>query len=116
MAKILVTGIQLYAYHGCMEEEARVGRSFIVDVEIEADLSKASASDKISDTINYVTVFEIVKEEMEIRSKLIEHVGKRIYDRIKKTFPQIETAIVKVSKLNPPIHGTVESTSVIISE
>ena len=116
MGKILVEGIKLYGYHGCMEEEARVGRSFVVDVEVEADLSKAASTDKISDTVNYVTIYEIVKEEMKVRANLIEHVGKRIYDHLRKTFPAITKAKVKVTKLNPPINGTVDSVSVVISE
>lgn len=116
MAKILIEGIKLYAYHGCMEEEGRIGRTFIVDVILDADLKKASTSDKLSDTIDYVAVYEIVKTEMSVRSKLLEHVAKRIYDRLRKQFPQIKSAEVKVTKLDPPINGIVESTSVVISE
>ena len=116
MAKVLVEGIKLYAYHGCMDEEGKVGRTFVVDVSMEADLKKSSESDKLSDTIDYVKVYEIVKEEMAIRSKLIEHVAKRIYIHLRKKFPQIKSAEVKVTKLDPPINGIVESASVIISE
>ncbi len=116
MAKILVQGIKLYGYHGCMDEEGKVGRTFVVDVTLEADLKKAAASDKLHDTIDYVKVYEIVKEEMAVRSKLIEHAAKRIYDHLRKRFPQVTTAEVKVTKLDPPINGIVESTSVVISE
>ena len=116
MAKILVQGIKLYGYHGCSEEEGKIGRTFIVDVVLEADLKKAASEDKLSDTINYVTIYEIVKEEMAVRSKLIEHVAKRIYDRLRGEFPQVEKAEIKVTKLDPPINGIVESASVIISE
>jgi len=116
MAKILVEGIKLYAYHGCMDEEGKVGRTFIVDVTMEADLKKATESDKLSDTIDYVKVYEIAKEEMAIRSKLIEHVAKRIHSALLKKYPQIQKAEVVVTKLDPPINGVVESTSVVISE
>ncbi|MEW6470199.1 MAG: dihydroneopterin aldolase [Bacteroidota bacterium] len=116
MAKIFVEGIKLYAYHGCMEEEGKIGRSFVVDVVIDTDLSKAALSDKLTDTVDYVKVYEIVKAEMEIRSKLIEHVAKRIHMALLKKYPQIQKAEVKVTKLNPPINGNVESTSVLVSE
>ncbi len=116
MAKIIVQGIKLYGYHGCMDEEGKVGRTFIVDVVIEADIKKAASEDKLSDTINYVTVYEIVKEEMAIRSKLIEHVGKRIYDHLRSKFMLAKEIEVKVTKLDPPINGIVESASVVISE
>ena len=115
MAKILVQGIKLYAYHGCMKEEAVIGGNYIVDVVIETDLGKPSKSDKLNDTIDYVTVYEIVKKEMAVRSKLIEHAAKRILDKLQKSFPKTRSIEVKVTKLNPPIPGEVEKVSVVLS-
>ena len=116
METILIEGIRLYAYHGCMKEEAAIGGNYIVDISIEADLKKASSSDRLNDTIDYVSVFEVVKKEMAIPSKLIEHVAKRILDRLKKKFPKTGYMQVKVAKLNPPVSGEVEKVSVLISE
>ena|ERR1035437_8138917 len=116
MEKILVEGIKLYAYHGCMKEEAVIGGNYIVDICIEADMSKPSKSDNLNDAIDYVTVYEIVKKEMAVRSKLIEHVAKRILDKLKKRFPKTEFIEVKVTKLNPPIDGDVDKVSVVVSE
>lgn len=116
MAKILVEGIKIYAYHGCMEEESVVGGNYRVDVCIEADLSTASESDKLGDTIDYVKVYEIVKEEMSVRSKLIEHAAKRIIDALKNKFQNTKRIEVKVTKLNPPIKGVVEKVCVVLSE
>ena len=116
MAKILVEGIKLYAYHGCMEEEAVIGGNYIVDVCIEANLDKPSESDKLNDTIDYATVYAIVAKEMAVRSKLIEHAAKRILDTLKRKFPKSEKIEVKVTKLNPPIPGEVEKVSVVLSE
>jgi 7,8-dihydroneopterin aldolase/epimerase/oxygenase len=116
MAIILVEGIKLYAYHGCLKEEALVGGNYVVDVSIDADLSKPSKSDKLNNTIDYVTVYEIVKKEMATRSKLIEHVAKRIVDTLKKKFPATKSITVKITKLNPPIPGEVEKVSIVICE
>ena len=116
MAKILVEGIKLYAYHGCLPEESVVGGNYIVDISIEADLHKPSKTDKLNETIDYVIVYEIVKKEMSLRSKLIEHVAKRILDKLKKKFPKTEAIEVKVTKLNPPIAGEVEKVSAVIRE
>lgn len=116
MAKLLVEGIKLYAYHGCMKEETVIGGNYRVDVCIEADLSKPSKSDKLSDAIDYVIVYEIVKKEMSVRSKLIEHVAKRIFDELKKRFSKTESIEVKVTKLNPPIEGEVEKVCAVVSE
>lgn len=116
MSKILVQGIKIYAYHGCLPEEAVIGGNYMVDVSIDADLDKPARTDKLTDTVDYVTVHEIVKKEMSVRSKLIEHVAKRISDKLKKKFPKTRALEVKVTKLNPPIPGEVESVSVVISE
>jgi 7,8-dihydroneopterin aldolase/epimerase/oxygenase len=114
MATIIVEGIRLHAYHGCLKEEALIGGNYIVDISIAADLSKPSESDKLDDTIDYVTVYEIVKKEMATSSKLIEHVAKRIFDTLKKKFPTTESIKVKITKLNPPIPGEVEKVSIVI--
>lgn len=115
MGIIKVTGINLHAYHGCLDEEGRVGTRYVVNVIIDTDFSKAAKHDTLADTVDYVTIYKIVKEEMAIRSKLIEHAGKRIIDRMKKEFKNINRAEVEVVKINPPMHGDVDSTSIIIS-
>jgi 7,8-dihydroneopterin aldolase/epimerase/oxygenase len=116
MAIINVEGIRVYAYHGCLEEEGRIGSPYIVDVRMEADLKIAEKSDNLTDTIDYVKVYEIVKTQMAIRSKLIEHVGRRIFDELKKEFSSLEKAEVKVTKINPPMNGAVDKVSVTISQ
>jgi len=113
MGIILVTGIKCYAYHGCLEEEEIIGGNYIVDLEIETDFEKAASTDELSETVDYVDVYEIVKVQMGIRSKLIEHVAKRIHDSLKKEIPPIKSASVKVTKLNAPIPGDVQEVSVI---
>ena len=52
---------------------------------------------------------------MEIPSKLLEHVARRILDSISKNFPTVDYAEVKVAKLNPPIAGLAKSVSVSLS-
>jgi len=112
MGVVRVDNIRLYAYHGCLEEEGLIGSDYRVDVEVVADLDKASVSDELKDTVDYVTLYRIVKSEMAIRSKLLEHVGKRILDRIFLELLPVQEAAVTVSKINPPIGGDVEAVSV----
>ena len=115
MNKIYIEGIKLYAYHGCMEEEARLGGNYIVDVTIQIDFSEAARKDDLEKTVDYVSVYNVVKAEMEIRSKLIETVGKRIVDRLREKHRMAKIK-VKVTKLNPPINGVVSSVSIEIEE
>lgn len=115
MGKIKLNNIRVHAWHGCLKEESIIGSDYRVDLEVSTDLSMPSISDNLSDTVDYVHLNNIVKEEMAIKSKLLEHVAKRILNRIFSEIESIITAEVSVSKINPPIGGDVESVSVIIS-
>ncbi len=112
---IEVTGIEVFAYHGCMEEEGRLGGKYIIDVALTTDFMKSAETDELIDTIDYVAVRTIVVEEMAIRSKLIEHVANRILSRFKAEFNTLISGSVKVRKLNPPIEGLVKEVAVIIT-
>ena len=116
MNKILVEGIKIYAYHGCLEEEGKIGANYVIDVTMETNFSEAAKTDNLKKTIDYVAVYDIVKAQMAIRSKLIEQVGQRIVDELKKQFATLKKVEVKVTKLNPPMNGNVEKVSIIISE
>ena len=116
MGKIQVNNIRVYAYHGCLEEEAKIGSWYRVDVEVKADLRKSSQTDDLSDTVDYVHLNDIVKKEMAVRSKLLEEVGKRILDRMFLEIEMIQKATVSVAKINPPIGGNVEEVVIILSK
>ena len=114
MGVITVSGIKLYAFHGCMEEEAKIGSDYEVDVVLESDLSEAAKSDDLTQTVDYVAVNKIVTEEMTIRSKLLEHVAQRIITKLANIHPEIVSMEVSVAKLNPPIDGNVDR--VVVTE
>lgn len=116
MGKIQVNNIKVYAYHGCLQEEAKIGSWYRVDIEVEADLTRSSESDELSDTVDYVHLNHVVKEEMAIRSKLLEEVAKRILDRMFLEIEMIKKATVSVAKMNPPIGGNVEEVVIILSK
>lgn len=116
LGKVKVDNIRVYAHHGCLKEETAIGSEYRVDVSVDADLSVAKASDRLSDTVDYVHINRIVKQEMNTPSKLLEHVGKRIIDRIFKEIETVKKAKVKVSKINPPIGGDVEKVTIVLKE
>jgi len=111
---ISVTGIKLYAYHGCLEEEALIGGHYIVDVSLKTDFTQAAKEDALEKTIDYVDVNAIVVQEMAIRSKLIEHVGQRIWDRIINEIDGLKHLSITIKKLRPPINGNVDEVSITI--
>ena len=115
MATIALEGMEFHAYHGCFAEEQVTGNTFYVDIYFDTDTSMAEDTDDLNETVNYAEVYEIIKAQMEIKSKLLENVGKRIIDAITKRFPEVETIELKVSKMNPPIGGKVDNVSVILT-
>lgn len=116
MGKIQVNNIKVYTNHGCLDEEAKIGSEYRIDIEINADLKKSALTDELSDTVDYVYLNNIAKEEMAIRSKLLETVAQRIIDRIFKEISMVEYAKVSVAKLNPPIGGNVQEVAIILEK
>lgn len=112
MSVISIEGMEFFAYHGCFAEEQIIGTKFIVDIFMDVNTSKAETSDNLHDTVNYQSVYELVKEEMKTKSKLLEHVGRRILDKIETTFPKVDKSRIKIRKMNPPLGGKMNFVSV----
>lgn len=103
---IELRGLAFYAYHGVLPEERQRGNNFVVDLTIEADISKAISTDDLDDTVNYAAVYDVVKREMNVPSMLLEHVCGRIATALLKEFEMLLRVSVCVVKKNPPIEGT----------
>nr|WP_321221325.1 dihydroneopterin aldolase [uncultured Psychroserpens sp.] len=116
MGIIKVENIRVFAHHGCLKEETKIGSDYRVDIEIKADLQKSSKTDELYDTVDYVLLNKIAKEEMQKPSKLLETVAKRMLTRIFLEEKLVKKATVSVSKLNPPIGGDVESVTIKMTE
>jgi dihydroneopterin aldolase len=114
--RININGIKIYAFHGCLEEEAKIGGNYTVDVSIETDFGTAAVTDELKDTIDYCQVYDLVVKEMKQRSKLIEHVCRRIHSTLKKDLNGIKTLTVKITKIAPPMNGDVQQVSVEITD
>ena len=111
-SKIILEDIKIYAYHGVLPEEAIIGNHYVVNLEVHADLEKASQSDDLNDTINYAEINEIIHQEMGIRSELLEHVMGRIIHKIENQFPRVIFIKIKLTKTMPPMRGEMKGVSV----
>jgi dihydroneopterin aldolase len=116
MGIIKVKNIRVFAYHGCLKEETKIGSDYRVDIEVKANLTKSSKTDQLRDTVDYVLLNRIVKEEMANSSHLLETVAHRILKRIFKEDPLSSKATVWISKLNPPIGGDVEMVTIKMAD
>nr|WKN39047.1 dihydroneopterin aldolase [Tunicatimonas sp. TK19036] len=116
MAKILLEGLEFFAYHGYHQEERKTGNRYNVDVLVEADVKQAAIQDQLKETIDYAKLYQTVKEEMEQPAKLLEHIGYRIIQQILEEFPQVTAVEVQVSKFNPPLGGVCRRACVTLRE
>lgn len=112
MAVISLEGLEFFAFHGAYPEEQKNGNKFLVDVSLEVDCSLPAQTDNLQDSTDYVRIFQIVEKEMAIRSNLLEHLARRMVEKIRADFPKIVACTVKVSKIDPPISGKCAKVSV----
>ncbi len=112
MGIIKVENIKVFANHGCLKEETAIGSDYRIDLEIKANLKTSAKTDELSDTVDYVFLNKVVREEMNIPSKLLETVAQRILNRIFNEDKMVTKATVSVGKVNPPIGGDVEMVTI----
>ncbi len=111
---IKLEGLEFRAAHGCYDVEQVVGGNFVVDVVLEVDDDGAAEADDVTRTVNYVEVYETVREQMGIPSHIIENVAHRIAEAIRVRFPQVRRVEVTLAKLAPPIGGKAARVAVAI--
>ena len=109
MGKIIVDNLSIYAYHGCFDEERKIGSEYKLNIWVKGDFSAAEKTDNLLDTIDYVTISDIAKKEMEIPSRLIEHVADRVLSKILTQWQAIQTVGLIIKKINPPMNVYAES-------
>jgi dihydroneopterin aldolase len=102
--RIFVTGLLIHAHHGVMEHEEKVGQRFIIDLEMSLDLSAASRSDKLADTVSYSTVVETATAAFTSRNyRLVEAAAASIADAILAKFARVTSVHVTVHKPHAPM-------------
>lgn len=111
-SKIILEDLKIHAFHGVLPEEGLIGNTFIINAELHADLTQATETDALQDTINYALVNDIIHAEMAIPSQLLEHVIGRIITKLKSEFPQLSFVRIKLTKTNPPMKGEMKGVSV----
>jgi dihydroneopterin aldolase len=113
---ISLNDLQIHAHHGVLEHERICGNMFTINLHMKVDITSAAATDDLRDALNYAEVYEAVKEEMGIPSRLLEHVAMRIIQRLFCDFPQIEAIKLKLEKHHPPMNADIKSASIEIEK
>lgn len=113
---IEIENMEFYAFHGCYEQEQVVGNKFLVSLSYQTDMRDLVQSDNIIDAVSYLEVYQVVKEQMMIPSNTIEYVAKRILDSVMDNFLSIKHLTIKLSKMNPPLGGSIERVTVKLEQ
>lgn len=102
-SKIYLRNVRFHAFHGVLPQEGIVGNDYLVNLVLDYDFSSAMKTDDLQGTLNYAEVYQKVREEMAVPSKLLEHVAGRIAHRLFSDFPEIQRLQLSITKVNPPM-------------
>lgn len=116
MEYLEIKGMKFHSYIGHFDEEKEIGNKFDVSIRLGIDYLKAAETDKLKNAVDYVSVYNLIKTEMQKKCNLVENVAFRIKSVIFKNFPQVKSIYLKIAKLSPKIGGIVDEMSIIIDE
>ena len=111
-SKIYLRNVRFHAFHGVLPQEGIVGNDYLVNLVLDYDFSSAMQTDELQGTLNYAEVYQKVREEMAVPSKLLEHVAGRIAHRLFSDFPEIQKLQLSITKVNPPMGADSDGTGV----
>ena len=109
---IFLENVRFYSYHGVAPQETAIGNEFIINLRLKTDFGKATETDEVEDTVSYADIYAALKEEMELPSKLLEHVCGRIVKRLFRDSRKIREIEIKLAKRNPPMGADIDSAGV----
>ena len=112
MALITLENMKFYARHGCYQQEQKVGGRFNVTLKYTVDTSIPEVTDDITQTVSYLDIYELVRDQIAIPSAILEHVGRRIIDAMRAKYPSVTSASIAITKLTPPLGGQLDGVTV----
>ena len=113
--QVFVNGLALHAYHGVMPHEAKVGQTFTLDLVLDLDLTQASRSDKLADTVGYDQVVNVASEAFGARRyRLVEAAAGAVAEAVLERFRQVSAVRVTIHKPHAPIAATFSDVGVSI--
>lgn len=114
--QIVLTGIHGFGYHGLFDQERKDGQDFFVDLTLAVDLSVASQSDAIEDTVNYAEITDLVVEEITTNPvNLIEKLAARIAERVLNQHAMVISVVVTVHKPQAPVAAQLKDIAVVVT-
>src|SRR3981189_3523848 len=113
---IFITGVVIHAPHGVMEHEPEVGQGFVIDLELSADLSESSRTDRLADTVSYSNVVATASAAFkDANYKLLERAAGSVADAVLAAFPRVTAVKITVHKPHAPIAAIFEDVGVVLT-
>ncbi len=109
---IILNNLLFYSYHGVLPQEQIVGNEFSISLKLKVDVSQPGHTDELSNTVSYADVYETVKKQMAIPSKLLEHAAMSIVKKLFEEYKLIEEIDITLLKRNPPMGSDIDSAGV----
>jgi dihydroneopterin aldolase len=114
MGKVALEGIEFHAYHGAYPEESILGNRFTLDLELDTDFKEAMLYDNLRDTVDYAKLYQLIKARMDVKVKLLEHLGHRIVSDILVAYPKVKSVRLTLKKHHPALGGIVQYSAVTV--
>ncbi|MDP8969313.1 MAG: dihydroneopterin aldolase [Actinomycetota bacterium] len=112
--RIELKGLRAFGYHGVLDVERRHGQSFVVDLELEVDLSQPARSDALGDTVDYGALAQQVSGIIaSTRFQLIEALAGHLAEQV-LTDARVAAVTVRVAKPQAPLTVTVGEVAVVV--
>jgi len=111
---VALTDLRFYAFHGYYPEEQVLGNEFTVAVRT-GFLRRETGGDELNRTVNYETLYNIAKTEMQVARKLLETVAETMLTRVQEEFPFVDEIEVTICKNQPPFGGDRAKAAVTLS-
>lgn len=115
MDKIIIKGIEVFAFHGALSEENTLGQRFTIDITMKKNIRKACINDTLEDTVHYGFVHDdVVALAKNNKFKLIEKLAEELAKMIIEEYG-VEEVTVSIEKPNAPINGIFKYVAVEIT-
>lgn len=117
MLTIGLRDVRFRAQHGVHPEEGIIGGEYIINIEAELRPRPEELDDKLSNTLDYGSLFQICQEVMSTRAFLIEELAERIAAKVWDEHGSLVAGLkLEISKLHPPLEGQVGASFVRLEE
>lgn len=109
MNKLIIKGLEVFAYHGVHDFEKNQGQVFIIDIVLDIPYLPGFKTDNINDVINYSQVIKVIKSTFQNQKyNLIEKTAYMVSEALFKEFDKINSTDITIKKPNAPIKDKVE--------